>query len=185
MGQNKYTKCPECQNITQADFPYCNYCGAKLENVKNETEPELHAEDTANDNSLVKTNDNGQLGTKSENHVQKKHKMKYLSLGFAVMVIIGIVLFIYGLTIDIPSDKLSYSGHDGTSQIEEYVGGDAYNYIIGAEIVGSKIVAAKTERAIFICVGLFMITLGAAIVTYEERKQFLEKSDIVEKTSNL
>ncbi len=77
-----------------------------------------------------------------------------------------------------------YYGYNDTSKIEEYVGGDAYNYIIGAEIVGSKIVAAKTERAIFICVGLFMATLSGAIVAYEERKHSKEKSEKTEETVN-
>lgn len=105
-------------------------------------------------------------------------KNKALSIGFAIMMIVGIALFIYGCTIKIPSEKLSYySNNDDTSKIEEYVGGDAYNYIIGAEIVGSKIVAAKTAQAIFICTGLFMATLGGAIVTYEERKKSTDSPD--------
>lgn len=73
-------------------------------------------------------------------------KNKFLSVGFTAMMIIGIALFIYGCTIKIPSEKLSYYGYNNTSKIEEYVGGDAYNYIIGAEIVGSKIVAAKPKE---------------------------------------
>lgn len=98
-------------------------------------------------------------------------KNKTLSIGFAIMMIVGIALFIYGCTIKIPSEKLSYySYNDDESKIEKYIEGDAYNYIIGAEIVGSKIVAAETTRAIFICTGLFMATLGGAVVAYEERK---------------
>ena len=97
------------------------------------------------------------------------------------MMVIGIALFIYGCTIKIPSEKLSYYGNNDTSKI---VGGDAYNYIIGAEIVGSKIIAAKTERAIFICIGLFMATLGGAIVAYEERKQLKGKSKEIDETLN-
>ncbi len=108
-------------------------------------------------------------------------KNKALSIGFAIMMIAGIVLFIYGCTIKIPSEKLSYySYNDDASQIEKYIEGDAYNYIIGAEIVGSKIVAAETTQAIFICTGLFMATLGGAIVAYEERKERKENT----KTNN-
>lgn len=107
-------------------------------------------------------------------------KNKTLSVGFAIMMIVGIALFIYGCTIKVPSEKLSYYSNKDTSKIEEYVGGDAYNYIIGAEIVGSKIVAAETTRAIFICTGLFMAALGGAIVAYEERKERKENT----KTNN-
>lgn len=105
-------------------------------------------------------------------------KNKALSIGFAIMMIVGIALFIYGCTIKVPSEKLSYySNSNDTSKIDKYIEGDAYNYIIGAEIVGSKIVAAKTSQAIFICTGLFMATLGGAIVTYEERKKSKDSID--------
>lgn len=98
-------------------------------------------------------------------------KKKKVTIGFSIMVLIGVVLFIYGCTITIPSEEMSYYESKDKSQIEQYVGGDAYNYIIGAQIVGSKIVAATVERAIFICVGLFMVALGAAYIDWDNRKE--------------
>lgn len=40
---HKYVRCPQCNNLTQADFPYCNYCGAKLENMDLEIEDDIIA----------------------------------------------------------------------------------------------------------------------------------------------
>lgn len=50
--EHKYIKCPKCGNKTQADFPYCNYCGAKLENATIETE-DISEKDNAVTNITV------------------------------------------------------------------------------------------------------------------------------------
>lgn len=182
--EHKHIKCPKCGNDTQADFPYCNYCGSKLINIELQEKKIAEEPSTGEPNieslSIPYANNTSIPACKGDTFAEKSIKRKFLSVGFIVMMIIGIVLFIYGCTIKIPSEKLSYYGYNGTSKIEEYVGGDAYNYIIGAEIVGSKIVATKTERAIFICIGLFMATLGGAIVAYEERRQIKDKQKKVD-----
>lgn len=77
-----------------------------------------------------------------------------------VVILIGIVLVVAGLVQKVPSDELSYYGTSDKSKIEEYVGGDAYNYIIGASLVGSQIAGAMIQKAIYISVGLLIISLG-------------------------
>ncbi|MCI8488109.1 MAG: hypothetical protein HFE36_05325 [Clostridia bacterium] len=47
--QHKHIKCPQCGNFTQADFPYCNHCCAKLENIL------LEAEEIEEDAAFVPT----------------------------------------------------------------------------------------------------------------------------------
>ena len=78
------------------------------------------------------------------------------------VIVIGAILFIVGLFTQIPSKELTTyeSLEDKYSVIEEYVGGDAYNYIIGASLVGGEIAGAKTQKAVFISVGLLIICLG-------------------------
>ncbi len=65
-----------------------------------------------------------------------------------IMMVIGSALFIVGLFTKIPSKKLStwFYEEDTHSVVEEYVGGDAYNYIIGASLVGGEIAGAKHKR---------------------------------------
>lgn len=78
------------------------------------------------------------------------------------VIVVGIVLFAVGLFIRIPGKTLTtYSFNDGEySSIQEYVGGDAYNYIIGACLIGGEIAGAKTQKAIFISTGLLIVCLG-------------------------
>lgn len=94
---------------------------------------------------------------------------KSLSTGFIVMILVGLILFIYSFIIPVPSEELSYDSYYGVSQIEKYLNGDAYNYVVGANIVGSKIVAATIKKAIFICFGLFMTTFGIGMLVYGKR----------------
>ena len=97
---------------------------------------------------------------------------------FISIVAIGAVLFLMGVFIKIPSKELrTFTGsEDKYSVIDEYVGGDAYNYIIGASLVGGEIAGAKTQKAIFISVGLLIICLGLCSF-----KDMINDEDDVEK----
>lgn len=79
-----------------------------------------------------------------------------------LMIVSGAILFLVGLFMKIPSKELTTYSRlgDQYSVIEEYVGGDAYNYMIGASLVGGEIAGAKTQKAIYISAGLFMLCLG-------------------------
>ena len=93
-----------------------------------------------------------------------------------LVMIIGLVLFIVGLFTKIPNKELTtYSGLSGKySVIEEYVGGDAYNYIIGASLVGGEIAGAKTQKAVFISVGSLIFVLG--LLAYSSSKEKIEEN---------
>ena len=77
--------------------------------------------------------------------------------------IIGILFacgfLVLALTIKIP-DK--YISSWGSGKMTEYVGGDAYNYIIEASLRGGEISAAYTQRAIYFSIAavLFVISLS-------------------------
>lgn len=99
---------------------------------------------------------------------------------FICPIIIGVILIIIGLCIRVPGGALTtYSSLNGKtadddfyffdnkySSIDEYVGGDAYNYIIGASLVAGKMAGAMASRSMFfvggamcMCVGLTMLLL--------------------------
>lgn len=83
------------------------------------------------------------------------------------LIIIGVILSLVGLFISVPGEQLTtYSFmHDSSySVIEEYVGGDAYNFIIGACLVGGKIAGTLAMKAVFIAVGILIFCIG--IVSY-------------------
>ena len=79
--------------------------------------------------------------------------------------IIGAILILIGLFMPIPGTALttyeslngettdSYALGNKYSSIDEYVGGDAYNYIIGANLISGKMSGTITAKAIFITSG--------------------------------
>lgn len=62
----------------------------------------------------------------------------------------------------VPGKKLTtyIASGDKYSVIQEYVGGDAYNFIIGASLVGGEIAGVKAQKAIFISVGALITCFG-------------------------
>ncbi len=104
------------------------------------------------------------------------------------ILVIGVVLLIVGLFLQVPSKELTtYSTLEGEySVIEEYVGGDAYNYIIGASLVSGEIAGAKTQKAIFISIGLLIICFGLYALSHIEKNNVLKATtDIIETENNV
>lgn len=90
-----------------------------------------------------------------------------------IVAIIGVVLLVVGLFIKVPSKELTtHSILSGEySVIEEYVGGDAYNYIIGASLVGGEIAGAKTQKAMFVSIGLLIMCAGALSFAHSSKNK--------------
>lgn len=97
-------------------------------------------------------------------------------------IIIGIILIFSDLIIHIPGGALTtYESLDGVStenyvfddeysSIDEYVGGDAYNYIIGASLVAGKIAGMIAAKAICIVGGAMCLCFGITLKRlYKER----------------
>lgn len=91
-------------------------------------------------------------------------------------IIIGVILILAGLIIQIPGGALTtYESLDGVSthgyvfdnkysSIDEYVGGDAYNYIIGASLVAGKTAGAMAAKAICIVGGVMCFCFGMTLM---------------------
>lgn len=94
--------------------------------------------------------------------------MKIQKLVGTVILLAGVALLIVGLTLQVPGTYLTtYTSLDGVaidgdtaSSIREYVGGDAYNYIIGASLVGAKISGLIMAKAVYTAAGVLVICLG-------------------------
>lgn len=96
-------------------------------------------------------------------------------------IIFGVILVLVGLYIQIPGGALTtYESLDGTtteyyvfdnkySSIDEYIGGDAYNYIIGASLVAGKISGTMTTKAIFIVGGVICICFGMTLMLLQKK----------------
>lgn len=119
---------------------------------------------------------------------------------FLCPLIFGIVLIIIGCSIKLPGTALTtYGSLDGEtcdseyylgdrySAVDEYVGGDAYNYIIGASLVAGKISGTITAKAVCIVAGILCVCVGCTMwmLVPEKNKEIQkicsalpEKSDV-------
>lgn len=72
-----------------------------------------------------------------------------------VCITLGVILFFVGVGVRIPSDYLS------SYTVFEYVGGDAYNYIIEAGLRGGAIAGARAAKGIYIASGILLTAISA------------------------
>ena len=83
----------------------------------------------------------------------------------AVGLIIAVAFLVLGFTSTTP-DK--YIRSYGENKMYEYVGGDAYNYIIEASLRGGEIAGAKTARAIYFAAAGILSVLSVAFLGDEK-----------------
>ena len=106
---------------------------------------------------------------------------------YACPIIIGIILILVGLFIQIPGGVLTtynfqngksadgyYAFDDKYSTIDEYVGGDAYNYIIGASLVAGKTAGIIAAKAVAIVGGVICLCMGVTMLKMEQAKSLME-----------
>lgn len=97
-------------------------------------------------------------------------------------VLVGAVLILIGLFLRIPGGALTtYGSLDGESAgsyyvfdkkysaIDEYVGGDAYNYIIGASLVAGKTAGMIAAKAITMVGGAICVCFGVTLMLSQEK----------------
>ena len=96
-----------------------------------------------------------------------------------IIILIGTVLFFIGLFTKVPSKELTTHSalSNNHSVIEEYVGGDAYNYIIGASLIGGEISGAKTQKAVFISIGLLILSIGLLSLSRNSNNKLNEPNE--------
>lgn len=112
------------------------------------------------------------------------NKKKY---AFLCPIIFGVIFIIIGFCMQVPGGALTtYSSLDGHkvegnhykfsdkySAIDEYVGGDAYNYEIGASLVAGRTAGAMVSKNIFIFGGLLCICCGITLFMFQNPDEFI------------
>lgn len=163
--------CTKCGAQLDDDNFFCVSCGNQtpLPNIKEQTNNEetikqINKKDKYSDSSFI---------------MSKFNKNSKCIKAYICPIIIGIVLILIGLFIQIPGGALTthesldgnktgfYNFDDKYTAIDEYVGGDAYNYIIGASLVAGKISGTMTTKAIFIVGGILCLCLGITLLLKE------------------
>lgn len=97
-------------------------------------------------------------------------------------ILFGILLILVGLLTPVPGGALttygtldgdktsSYSFDDRYSAIDEYVGGDAYNYIIGAALVAGKTAGTMAAKAVCGVGGVLLLCWGLTLMLREKKE---------------
>ena len=91
-----------------------------------------------------------------------------------VGIILAAVLLVLGFVSTTPDKYIKSYGDD---KMYEYVGGDAYNYIIEASLRGGEIAGAKTAKAIYFAAAGILFVLSLSFLTTDEGKDEI-RSDI-------
>ncbi len=101
---------------------------------------------------------------------------KYVVCGIGLLLSIG--FFVMANEAKIPSRSL----HVGI--FEEYVGGDAYNYIMEANLISGEIAAARITQAIYYSTSgiLFLLSLGM-MVSWQGKQMKVPLPKIVQTSS--
>lgn len=130
--------CKECNTINGAKRTHCYMCGNELEK-----------------NNAVEYEVKRKL---NKNIVSKKIRSILNILMLIIMLIIGYLLLSEGLSYEIPSREIN------TYETRNYVGGDAYNYIIEASIRGGEIAGATMAKSIYICSGIVIMSIALILL---------------------
>lgn len=108
--------------------------------------------------------------------------LRKLKKSYMCPIMIGLILILIGLIIQIPGGALTtykfmngesaggYAFDNKYSSIDEYVGGDAYNFIIGASLVGGKIAGTIAAKAVAMVGGAICICFGVTLRMLEQEK---------------
>lgn len=72
-----------------------------------------------------------------------------------VCLVIGLILIIVGIGMDVPTSYIS------SYSMQEYVGGDAYNFIIEACLRGGRIAGAEISKCLYIVIGVLIACVSA------------------------
>lgn len=108
--------------------------------------------------------------------------LRKLKKSYMCPIMIGLILILIGLIIQIPGGVLTtykfmngesaggYAFDNKYSSIDEYVGGDAYNFIIGASLVGGKIAGTIAAKAVAMVGGAICICFGVTLRMLEQEK---------------
>lgn len=139
------------------DKKFCLHCGAELE-------PEavfcqrcgtaVTAQPAAGPTPIEQYNMNIKPKVKLTDKIDIKKTVLNNIIPVSCLVI-GIILVICGLSVGVPSDYIS------SYDMWEYVGGDAYNYIIEAALRAGRISGAETSKSVYIAVGLLIACMSA------------------------
>lgn len=117
--------------------------------------------------------------------MKKKKEIEINAKKVAVLgIVLSLILIIVGLAIRIPKKEISFF-HADDNGYTEYVGGDAYNFIIEASLRGGEIAGCKAEKAIFISSGCILLVFSLFKLDKAKSDISKIKTEIYPTTNNI
>ncbi len=144
--------CSKCGKEIMDEAVICPGCGEMC-----------NEQGASNPTSIQQGNMNNGVNNSSKDKVDIK-KTILSNIIPAVFLVVGLLLFVEGLDLGVSSPYL-YS-----FDVEEYVGGDAYNYIIAACFKSGNIAAAEIYKCINVSIGLLITCVSALKLKIVKRK---------------
>lgn len=86
-------------------------------------------------------------------------------------IVIALILFIAGMATEVPSRSIGYD-------YREYVGGDAYNFIIEASIRGGEIAGAETRKAVMVSASAIIFVISILGIKSEKKANGIQTSAV-------
>ena len=135
--------CAKCGKEIMDDAVMCPGCGEKCNEQR-----------TSNSTPFQQNNMNNGVNNNSEDKIDIK-KTLLSNIIPVLFLVIGLLMFVDGMDLGVPSDYIY------PFDVTEYVGGDAYNYIIEASLRGGRIAAAEISKCINVSIGLLIACVSA------------------------
>ena len=135
--------CAKCGKEIMDDAVICPSCGVRCDE-----------QGTSNPAPIQQVNINNGVKNNAKDKVNIKKTM-VSNIIPVLFLVIGLLMFVDGMDLGVPSDYLY------PFDVTEYVGGDAYNYIIEASLRGGRIAAAEISKCINVSIGLLIACVSA------------------------
>lgn len=149
MENNNQKFCTKCGSPLALEATFCSFCGTQCNGQSTQEPTPQEPTPTQQYNMNIES---PKAGISSKVDIEKTIISNIIPVG---CLIIGIVLFFVGLGTRVPRTYIN------SYVMNEYVGGDAYNFIIEASLRGGQIAGACASKAIYIAVGLLIACLSA------------------------
>ncbi len=94
-------------------------------------------------------------------------------------VVVAVILLCLGLFIKIPPKEISFR------DVEEYVGGDAYNIQIEASLKGGEIAGAKTAKAVYISCAAIIFIFSLSLISHSKQDVNIQNGDMAQENGAL
>lgn len=90
-----------------------------------------------------------------------------------VGIVLAVILFVLSIATPVPPKEISSYKSVENGGYEEYINGDAYNYIIEASLRGGFISGAQTSKAVYLTGSFLLLIISASVLLSSQTLQVI------------